>query len=100
MEISLLLSLLMWARESCRIAIASRLSGPLTYNTAAEYSVKVEPAPIHMVQPAYRSGTVLAYDRYLLRGFANADGARIDVERNGKTTTVLKRTGQAYLRHG
>lgn len=77
----------------CRIAIASRLSGPLTYNTAAEYSVKVEPAPIHMVQPAYRSGTVLAYDRYLLRGFANADGARIDVERNGKTTTVLKRTG-------
>ena len=67
--------------------------GPVSYTHLDVYKRQVEPAPIHMVQPAYRSGTVLAYDRYLLRGFANADGARIDVERNGKTTTVLKRTG-------
>lgn len=76
----------------CHISVASRLSGPLTYNTVARYSVIVGPAPIGMVQPAYRGGTVLAYDRFLLKGLANADGARIDVERNGKTSTVLTRT--------
>jgi hypothetical protein len=76
----------------CHISVASRLSGPQTYNVAAKYCVIVEPAPIDMVQPAYRSGTVLAYDRYLIKGFANADGARVDVERNGKTATVLNKT--------
>lgn len=76
----------------CHISVASRLSGPATYSTVAKYSVIVDPAPIHMIQPAYRRGTVLAYDRCLFKGFANADGVRVDLERNGETITVLKRT--------
>ena len=66
--------------------------GPLTYNTAAEYSVKVEPAPIHMVR------LLTAVEPFgldaIAPGFANADGARIDVERNGNDNCPQENRGR------
>lgn len=76
----------------CRISVASRLIAPGTYNTVAEYLVVVDPAPIDMIEPAYRGGTILACDRFLIKGVANADGVRVDVERDGKSAASLKRS--------
>ncbi len=72
--------------------MASRLIAPGTYNTVAEYLVVVDPAPIDMIEPAYRGGTILACDRFLIKGVANADGVRVDVERDGKSAASLKRS--------